>query len=118
MKKIKLILSTFLIGLIILNSACKKDTESEPAKEQCEISNTGTIKVVNKTSYAITAKIDGGTPSTMGYILPGAEASMDVTAGVTHSLNVETVSGSSTHLTWPYTASVGACLTSIYNIIQ
>ena len=105
---------------ITLFFSCEKEKSKtpEPVKQQCEISNTGTIKIVNKTSYAITVKIDGSTPSNMGYMGPDVEASIEVTAGSNHSFHANTVSGSSSNLIWDKQISVGACKTDITNIIQ
>ncbi|MEI6488538.1 MAG: hypothetical protein WCP52_06230 [Bacteroidota bacterium] len=102
---------------MMLNGCKKEETATPPAKKQCEISNTGTIEIVNQTPYTIYVKIDGSTPSGMGAIAPGANASTDVTAGVLHTFFAETVAGSSQSHTWTgSTVSVGACLLSGYNI--
>lgn len=108
--------TAFFISSLIMAISCKKEVK-QPTKSQCEISNTGTIKMVNKTSYAVTVSIDGGTPSNMGYLSPGAEASIDVTAGSNHSIAVHTVAGSSSTYSWTMQNSVGACATSAINII-
>jgi hypothetical protein len=104
-----------IIAVATIFAGCKKETP-QPQKQQCEISNTGIFKVVNKTPYSITVKIDGGTPSNMGYLTPDQEASVEVTAANSHSIHINTTTGSSANLVWDYQQSVGACQTSQLNI--
>jgi hypothetical protein len=97
-----------LVSLTTLS--CEEEQPTPPVQQQCEISQTGTFTIINKTPYSITVKIDGGTPSNMGSIGPGDEVSIDVTAGVIHTLAVRTVQGSSSSYNWDFTHSVGACV--------
>jgi PBP1b-binding outer membrane lipoprotein LpoB len=111
MKKIKLISMLCFIAIFVSNCS-----EEEP-KKQCEISNTGTIKITNNTSYAITVKVDGSIPSNMGYIAPHDWAKVEVTASNNHSIVINTASGSSANYNWNIQTSVGACLELEHRII-
>jgi len=86
--KNKIITIILLIGCI---PSCKEKTP----KKQCEISNIGTFKVINQTHYIIRVEVDGTTPSNMKNIAPDEEASIEVSAGNTHELHIESVPASS-----------------------
>lgn len=102
--------SFYLLIFATIVYGCKKETK-EPEKSQCEISNVGTLIIKNQSSTTITVKIDGGIPSNMGYMAPGDEKSVEVTAGINHHIHAYCTSGSSLNGTWDIDSSVGTCQT-------
>lgn len=103
------LLAIFTFSFLIIS--CEEE-EVAPVKKQCEISNTGTFKIINRTPYSITVKLNGGTPSNMGSIGAGDDASVEVTAGINHTFAIQTVQTSSAKYNWNFTNSVGACITN------